>query len=134
MKMYLAPYRHIRTTSANRYHGMAYSDIHVPLNVKAEEDAFIIDLIVPGLRAEDLEIEIVEDTVDIKGEFPKAKEDEAAEYLRQEFPLGSFHRRIKLPTLLDVDAVEAHLEEGVLSLRVPKVEEAKLRTINVKVK
>lgn len=135
MKMYLAPYRqrrHIHTSPANRYHGTSHCDVHVPLNVKVEKDAFVVDLIIPGLKAEEIEIEIAENIVDIKGEFPKLAED--AKYLRYEHPKGHFHRRIKLPTLLDLETAEAKLEQGILSLRIPKAEEAKPRTIKVKTK
>ncbi len=134
MNMYLAPHRrHIRTTPVNRYHGIANCDVLVPMNVKVEKDAYVIELIVPGLLAEDIAIEVVEDVVDIQGEFPQI-EEEGVKYLRQERPTGKFHRRIKLPTLLDVKAANAHIEQGILFLRVPKAEESMPRTIKVKAK
>ena len=134
MNMYLTPYRRrVRTTPTNRYRGTACSDVQVPMNVKAEEDAFILEIIIPGLKAEDIEIEIVEDVVDIKGEFPKVEEEDV-NYLRREHPTGHFHRRVKLPTLLNVESAEAVLEQGILSLRIPKAEESMPRKIKVEAK
>jgi HSP20 family protein len=104
------------------------------MDVREEGDAFVLELIVPGLTPEDLDIEIVEDVVDIQGEFEKEDRDEGVEYLRQERPTGTFRRRVKLPALLDVNAAEAHLEQGLLTLRVPKAEEALPRTVKVKAK
>ncbi|MBS1249708.1 MAG: 18 kDa heat shock protein [Chloroflexi bacterium] len=135
MKMYLAPHRHrhIRTNPVNRYHGMPTCDVHVPLNVKMEKNSYIIEAVIPGLKSEDIAIEIVEDVVDIQGEFPQIEEEDV-KYLRQERPTGKFRRRVKLPTLLNVKEANATLEEGILYLRVPKAEEALPRTIEVKAK
>ena len=68
--------------------------------------------------------------VTIAGEL-KANREEGANYLLAERPSGRFHRVITLPTPLDSSNVEAELDNGVLTLRVPKTEEAKPRTIKV---
>ena len=136
MNMYLAPYRqrhHIRTNPVNRYYGMPNCDVHVPMDVKVENDAYVIEMIIPGLKDEDIIVEVMEDVVDIQGEFPQIEEEDV-KYLRQERPTGSFRRRVKLPTLLDVNAASAKLEQGILYLRVPKAEEVMPRTIKIKAK
>lgn len=136
MRMYLAP-SYQRRRQRNRSQRTPRSDaceVRVPMDVREEGDAFVLELIVPGLTPEDLDIEIVEDVVDIQGEFEKEDRDEGVEYLRQERPTGTFRRRVKLPALLDVNAAEAHLEQGLLTLRVPKAEEALPRTVKVKAK
>jgi HSP20 family protein len=108
------------------------SEIHVPLDVIVENDAYVIELIVPGLAPDDVEIEIVEKTIEIQGEFNSPEED--VKYLRKELPSGKFRRVIRLPKLLNMEKSEANLENGILSLRVPVAEEALPKSIKIKAK
>lgn len=108
-------------------------DVHIPLDVTVDDDSYLITAFVPGVSAEDVKIEILDDSVSLEGEFPK-DENEDARYLLQERPSGSFHRSLKLPTGLDAAGAEAEVVNGILFLRVPKVEEAKAKQIKVKVK
>ena len=108
-------------------------DVQIPLDVIAEGDDYVLMAYVPGVNAEELQIEILEDVVSIKGEF----EDESSEdtnFLRRERPTGSFARSMRLPTLLNAAGAEAEVVNGVLKLRVPKAEEAKPKQIKVNVK
>lgn len=134
MTMYIKPYRHARHPAERHQHNhqVVRSEVHVPLNVRVEGDEYLIELIVPGLEPEELDIEIVENTIAIEGEFPAVEEE--VKFLRQELPTGKFRRVIKLPNLLDMEAVEANLTQGILSLRVPVAEEARPRMIKVKAK
>ena len=130
MSMYIKPYT--RYQRPVRHWGTVDSDIHVPLDVIVENDAYLIELIVPGLEPDDLEIEIVEKSIDIQGEFKAADED--LKYLRKERPTGKFRRVIRLPKLLDMEKSEADLKNGILTLRVPVAEEALPKTVKIKVK
>ncbi len=102
--------------------------VRVPLNVTAKDDAFIITAWVPGLEADDLRIEALDDTVVLEGEF-KAPEGEGL--LLQEIPVGPFKRVITLPAPLESGAAEAELVNGVLILRLPKAEAARPKEIKV---
>jgi HSP20 family protein len=102
----------------------------LPVNIRDEEDAFVLTALVPGLKSDDLNIQVLEDVLRIEGKFP---EDES-EYLMQELPSGSFKRELRLPTLLEADKVEAKIADGVLSLHLPKAESARPKTIKVAVK
>lgn len=128
MTMYIKPYRS-RRYQLKRNPQSVERDVHVPLDIKSEDDAYVIEMIVPGLEPEDLEIEIIKNRIDIQGEFVREEEDE--NYLRKEIPTGSFHRVIRLSKMLKADESEANLEKGVLSLRVPLAEESLPRTIQV---
>lgn len=130
MSMYIKPHSRYHRRPVYQW-GSVESDIHVPLDVIVEEDSYLIEIIVPGLEPDDVEIEIVEKTIDIQGEF-KAAED--VKYLRKERPNGRFHRVIRLPKLLDMEKSDANLKNGILSLRVPVAEEALPKTIKIKVK
>ncbi|HBY07148.1 MAG TPA: hypothetical protein DEH22_04940 [Chloroflexi bacterium] len=136
MTMYMTPYRrrYLRQLNqsdrtANEF-GIAHSDVHIPLDVLDEKDAFVLHAIIPGLSAEDIEIEILNDTVSIKGEFNY--EAEAESYLRRERPSGQFYRSLRFASKLEADKAEAKLENGILSLRIPKVPEAQPKSIKVK--
>lgn len=129
---YISPRRKL----AQRYAQMSDSprpDVQIPVDVIAEGDDYRITALVPGVKAEELQIEILEDVVSIKGEFV-AYLDEDATILRQERPAGKFERTMRLPTILNAAGAEAEVVNGVLNLRVPKAEEAKAKQIKVKVK
>lgn len=104
--------------------------IFFPVDVKAEDDAFVITALLPGLKPEDLNIQIVNETVSIQGEI-KASTEENATYLVQERPSGKFCRTLTLPDSLNSGKAEASLNDGVLTLRVPKAEEARPKMIKV---
>ncbi len=104
--------------------------VYFPMDVKAEDDSFEVSALLPGVSAEDLNITIVNDILTIEGELKYAQDDNAA-YLLRERPSGRFYRTIRLPDPVDAGKVEASLVNGVLTLRVPKAEEAKPKTIKV---
>lgn len=139
MTMYLTPYRrrYTRNLAQNdriaRNFSVYNSDVHIPLDVKDEKDSYLLNAIVPGLNAEDIEIEITKDTVSISGEF-KRDETEEENYLRRERPSGKFQRSLRFVTKLDSGKAEASLENGILALRIPKVPEAQPKSIKVKTK
>ena len=132
MSMYIQPHtQHNHRRPVYRWDSRE-SEIHVPLDVTADDDSYVIDMIVPGLEPDDVDIEIVEKTIIISGEFKAAGED--VKFLRQERPSGKFRRVIRLPKLLNMEKSEANLENGILSLRVPVAEEALPKTIKIKAK
>jgi HSP20 family protein len=116
-----------------RNFGSASNDVHVPVDIKDENDAFVLYAIVPGLSAEDLDIEILNDTVSISGEFKHEEERDDA-FLRSERPFGKFRRSFRFATELVADHAEAKLENGILNLHIPKVPEAQPKNIKVKTK
>lgn len=106
------------------------SNVCFPIDVIAGKDSFTIKALLPGVAADDLDIHIVNEIVTIAGEV-KTDRDENDEFLLAELPSGKFHRVLTLPTPLNSAKVEASLENGILTLVVPKAEEAKPRTIKV---
>jgi len=106
------------------------SDLSLAVDVREEADAYILSALVPGLKADDLNIQVLEDVVTIAGEF---KADES-EYLMRELPYGSFSRTLRLPVTLDAAKAEAKITDGVLTLRLAKAESALPKTIKVAVK
>lgn len=105
------------------------------VNIHEQDDAYILFALVPGLKAEDLHIQVLEDIVRIDGEFkqssPVDKADEN-EYLVRELPIGSFTRTLRLPTAIDAEKVDAQIADGVLTLTLPKAESARPKKISIK--
>jgi len=131
MRFYVAP-RH-RARWANRMHDTSRAEIHVPVDVIADGEGYTITAYVPGVKAEDVEIEILENVVSIRGEF-EGMEDENGEtrYLLRERPTGRFGRTLRLPAAVDADSAEAKVSDGVLTLSVAKAEHEKAKKIAVK--
>ncbi len=108
-------------------------DVQIPVDVIVDGDDYRISALVPGIKADDLKIEILEDVVSIEGEFV-SEDSEDIKYLRRERPTGTFGRTMRLPTMLNAAGAEAEVIDGILHLRVPKAEEAKAKQIKVKTK
>ena len=104
--------------------------ISFPIDIVANSDGYTLKALLPGVKSEDLDIQIVNEIVTISGRLDSDRK-EGENYLLAERPSGTFHRVITLPTPLDSSKVEASLENGILTLEVPKTEEAKPRTIKI---
>jgi len=104
------------------------------VNIKETSDAFILDMAVPGFKKSDFIIDLDNETLSISTEI-KTKEGETKEnYTRKEFGYTSFKRSFTLPDTVEGDRIEALYTDGILSLTIPKREEAKpkpIRTIEV---
>ena len=94
----------------------------------AENDAYILSALVPGLKSDELNIQILDEVIRIQGEY---KMDEGS-YLVRELPNGSFTRTLRLPAAIDAEHVEANITDGVLTLRLPKAESARPKQIKIK--
>jgi HSP20 family protein len=97
------------------------------INVREENDAYVLSALVPGIKSDDLNIQVLEDVVRIEGEY-KAEENQ---YLVRELPSGSFNRTLRLPVPLDAENVEADITDGILTLRLPKAESARPKQIKI---
>ena len=100
------------------------------VNVREEDDAFVMSALVPGLKSDDVNIQILDDVVRIDGEY---RQDES-QYLMRELPRGSFTRTLRLPVPIEADSVDAKITDGVLTLTLPKAESAKPKRISIKSK
>jgi HSP20 family protein len=139
MTFYVTPYYRMAAMrhAMNHWYNESIND-HEPsecemklaVDVKAGKDAYDIMALVPGLSADDLDIEVLNNTVTIRGEF-KSDGDEETKYLVCELPDGHFSRVITLPTAADPEHVEASIKNGVLSLRIPKAEADRPKAIKV---
>jgi HSP20 family protein len=117
--------------------GLFEGDWSPRLDLYENDDAYFVRMDMPGIEQKEIEINILNDVLTAKGRR-KAEEDAEGrkagrKYQREERIFGSFHRTVPLPLPVDASRVEAKLEDGVLSLTLPKREETKPRKISVKV-
>ena len=118
------PYRTRRWTARSNELESAHP---LPVDIRDEDEAYVLQAFVPGLQAEDLNIQILDDVLSIEGEFSQHE----GEALMSELPAGAFRRSLRLPSVLDAEKAEAKIENGVLTLRVPKAESARPKAIKV---
>ncbi len=104
----------------------------LPVDIVAKGDEYVITAAVPGLKPDEVSVEVVGDVVTIRGETATENKDEGSDYLLQERRYGKFTRTITLPTDLDSVKAEATVADGILTLRVPKAEASKPKAIKVK--
>jgi len=109
------------------------SDVNFPIDVKAEDNAFILTALLPGIKADDVNIQVINESITISGEMLDERVENDT-YLLRERPFGRFSRTLTLPAPLDPAGAEASFSDGVLTLRVPKAETARPKTIKVNYK
>ncbi len=95
------------------------------------EDAYLIQMDVPGIRRDDLDITMEDGTLKISGERTMQDEQEGGQLHRVERSYGRFFRSFTFGPNADADKIEAHFDDGVLTVRVGKAEERKPRRIEV---
>lgn len=125
MTFYIQTYPYRRMERMNRSSQLRTLGV----NLIEQDDAYQLYALVPGLKAEDLNIEVLGDLVSVQGEYPAAE----GRYLLNEIPGGSFQRTLRLPVEIQADKVEAKITDGVLSLTLPKAESAKPKKISISV-
>ncbi|MER3524963.1 MAG: molecular chaperone [Ignavibacteria bacterium] len=99
-----------------------------------KDDEFVAKVELPGVRKDDVKITLHDNVLTIRGEKKEEKETKDSNYHRLERTYGSFQRSFTLPTAVRQDKVEAEFRDGVLSITLPKAEEAKRKQIEVKLK
>lgn len=104
----------------------------MPMDAYSTDDEIVIRMELPGVSADDVNITLEDNVLSISGEL-KPREDEQT-YLMQERPAGRFERALSVSTPVDVDKADASFKDGVLTLRLPKAEQVKPRTIQIKKK
>jgi HSP20 family protein len=124
------PYRRM----ARRWSENREQTLGINVRENAERDAYVLSALVPGLKSDELNIQVLEDVLHIQGEYKRSDPADKADenYLVRELPNGSFTRTVRLPAAIDADQVEANITDGVLTLRLPKAESARPKQIKIK--
>ena len=115
------------------YEGLA------PVDVYQTDEAIVVKASLPGVKPEDIDISVTGDTLTIRGEVTEEKSNgngngNGRQYHVRERRWNRFARSITLPSMVDSSKAEAEIEDGIVTLTIPKAEEAKPRQISVKAK
>jgi HSP20 family protein len=105
-----------------------------PADLLIDDDGVTVYMDVPGLHSDNLEIELENDQLTVRGErpFPYPREEGKGPVRSIERGFGRFERSIRVPRGLDPEAINASLSDGVLTLRIPKPETMRPRRIEIK--
>ncbi len=95
------------------------------VDIFTEGENVVIKAEVPGMKKDDLDVKLTEDTITIYGEKKKEEKVEKKDYYRLERSYGSFTRSYSLPAEVQTDKAQAKFKDGILEIRAPKTEEAK---------
>ena len=109
-------------------------EVRAPVvDVFEDKNDIVVKAELPGMDKDNIEVNLTDNTLTIKGEKKKEEEVKEENYYRCERAYGSFVRSVELPKAVHADKVKASFKNGILEVRVPKTEEAKAKEIKVKV-
>jgi HSP20 family protein len=123
--------RLFRQTLGERAGASAAGAFSPALDVEESEDSFTLHIELPGVEPEDVDVSLEENVLTISGERRFYDDREADGFRRVERHFGRFHRAVRLPDRVDADRVEARYHDGMLTILVPKAEDAKPRRIAI---
>lgn len=105
-----------------------------PINIYDDKDNVYVDVAVSGYNPDNIELDVQDGVLTIKGNMEKKREIEEKNYYRKEIRMGSFARQIALPSEVYGEKAEANFDNGVLKISIPKKEEIKPKKIEIKIK
>jgi len=103
------------------------------VDIFEEDKGITLKAELPGMKKEDVQVEINDGVITLKGERKMETDEKNNNYHRIERGYGSFHRSFTLPAMVDRSKIKAHYKEGILEVTLPKAEEATLKSIPVEV-
>jgi HSP20 family protein len=119
----------------NEQHANATIELRTPaVNIAESENGFDIELAVPGLKKDDIKINLDKNLLTVSAEAKKEEVAEGKKYNKKEFNFSSFTRTFTLPETVDYTKIEAVYTDGILKLTVAKKEEAKVQAREIAVK
>ncbi|MFB3101211.1 MAG: Hsp20/alpha crystallin family protein, partial [Gammaproteobacteria bacterium] len=121
-----------REVEGEDYSNVVTSRWRPAVDIKEEEDRFVIYADLPGIDPKDIEITMDQGVLTLKGERSEETKEEREGYRRVERVSGSFYRRFSLPDTADSERIEAKGKNGVLEITLPKHEKVQARKITVK--
>ena len=114
--------------------GMTEGMLKPTLDVSAGEKEYAVTVEVPGVDEKDIQLELVNDTLHIRGEKKQEKEEKDKDYYRVERSYGSFHRLLSLPEDADQENISAMFKNGVMKIVIPRKALPKTETKKIEIK
>jgi HSP20 family protein len=108
-----------------------FTEVFPPLDVRETDDAYIIEVELPGVDAQETEVTIEGRTVTIRGQFAEEEEREEGNFLLRERRRGQFMRAVALPGMVDVDNATSRYENGELTITLPKATQNRARRVEI---
>lgn len=105
---------------------------HPATEITEQDGHYLLSIDVPGIRKDDIKINVTDNVLTVSGERKREEKTEDSKVRRVERSYGSFKRSFTLPNTIDADQIEAHYEDGVLELSLPKAPTAQAKTIEIK--
>lgn len=102
-----------------------FEEITPSVDIFEEAEDVVVKAELPGMKKEDIEVKLTDNTITISGEKKKEEKVEKKDYYRLERSYGSFCRAFSLPAEVQTDKAKAQFKDGILEVRIPKSEEAK---------
>ena len=104
------------------------------VNTREADDAYYIEVELPGVKKEDINIDVNEDTLTISGERKVREENKDDNFYKVESVYGKFERSFSLPEDVDTDKIEATSKNGVLEIKIPKVQKVEKAPKKIEIK
>jgi HSP20 family protein len=120
--------------NSNRFHSHVYEGWHPAVDITENEDAYNVQMELPGLTKDDVKISFRDDVLMVSGEKKYEEKDESKNYHHFERRYGKFERAFRINSDIIVDKIDANFKDGLLMINLPKAEIAKPKEIEVKVK
>lgn len=102
-----------------------------PIDITEQDNQYQLRVELPGIRPEDLKVEVLNDSIIIQGETKEEHAEEKKNYYHRECRIGNIYRQVALPGTVRTEGAIAELKHGILTLRLPKQEERKGKQIQI---
>jgi HSP20 family protein len=101
------------------------------LDVVERDDAYVVRADVPGLKPEEVKIDVEDNLLTISGEHEESEEEKSDNYVRRERRYGSFSRSLNLPKGVTADQIEATSKDGVVEISIPKPKQEEPKAVSI---
>ncbi|MFP4458157.1 MAG: Hsp20/alpha crystallin family protein [Candidatus Zixiibacteriota bacterium] len=103
------------------------------VDIHENEDAIVFDIDIPGVKKEDIDVNVQDNILTISGHKEVERDEEKQNFHRIERFSGEYQRSFQLPKLVDTEKIKAKYNDGVLNINVPKREESKKKEVNINI-
>ena len=109
-----------------------FTELAPPLDVRESDDAYVVEVELPGVDPKAIEVSIEGRTVTIRGQFAQEQEKQEGDFLLRERRRGRFLRAVALPGMVEVDKATSRYENGELTITLPKATQNRARRLEIK--